>query len=476
MSLSSLRPFLQFATQPTPFALRYRRAAAVLATGRKIAWLVVVFNAALVTPAQAQTAPPPSAYSAQVATEWFQLALTLTQQTPGFSPPVASRAFAYLGLALYESTVPGMPERRSLAGQLNELSSLPWAQPDEPLHWPTVANASLATMTRMMFSNASAENKSRIDLLERSLPLKLQADFNFSVITTDISNRSESFGKLMAMALMTWARTDGGHEAWGPLRRNRENYVPPSGAGQWSATPPAFAAPLLPYWGSNRTFVLPNPAACPAPPPPDYSEAPASVFYKEAQEVHRIANAASQEQRQFALYWADDPLKTPTPAGHWVFIATDILKLRKANLAQAGELYARLNIAMADAFIANWATKYQVNLLRPVTYVQLAIDSNWVPTLMHTPAFPDYPSGHSGQSSAAAAVLAHTFGAQTAFTDNTHNDRGWGPRNFKSFQAAADEAALSRLYAGIHFRSSVEGGKVQGLCVAQKVLGLKLVK
>jgi membrane-associated phospholipid phosphatase len=449
--------------------------------GRRVLWFGLALSAWCVTPTQAQTtpstsAPPPSAYSANVATEWFQLALTLTQQTPGFSPPVASRAFAYLGLALYESTVPGMPDKRSLAGQLNELSSLPWAQPDEPLHWPTVANAAMATMTRMMFSTASAENKARIDLLERSLPLKHQQDFNPIAITAEISNRSETFGKLMSMALMTWARTDGGHEAWGPLKRGQANYVPPSGAGQWSATPPSFAPPLLPYWGSNRSFVLPNAAACPAAAPPDYSEDVGSTFYKEAQEVHRIANAATQEQRQFALYWADDPLKTPTPAGHWVFIATDLLKLRNANLAQAAELYARLNIAMADAFIANWATKYQVNLLRPVTYVQLVIDSNWVPTLMHTPNFPDYPSGHSSQSSAAAAVLAATFGSQTTFTDNTHNDRGWGPRSFKSFQAAADEAALSRLYAGIHYRSSVEVGKVQGLCVAQKVLGLKLAR
>jgi len=430
--------------------------------------------------AQAQTsaaaAPAPAAYSANVATEWFQLALLLTQQTPGFSPPVASRALAYLGLTLYESVVPGMPDRLSMAGQLNELSSLPWAQPDEALHWPTVANASMATMTRMMFPTATAENKARIDLLERSLPLKYAQDFDPTAVTPEVTNRSESFGKLMAMAVMTWARTDGGHEAWGPLRRGRENYVPPSGAGQWSATPPTFTAPLLPYWGSNRPFVLKTAAECPAPPPPPYSEEPGSAFHKEGMEVYRIANAATQEQRQFALYWADDPGKTPTPAGHWIFIATDLLKARKANLATAAEAYARLNLAMADAFTANWATKYQVNLLRPVTYVQLVIDSNWVPTLMHTPPFPEYPSGHSTQSSAAAGVLDAVFGASTGFTDNTHNDRGWGPRSFKSFKAAADEAALSRLYAGIHYRAAVEGGQVQGRCVAQKVLALKLTR
>jgi membrane-associated phospholipid phosphatase len=413
------------------------------------------------------------AYSNAVATEWMTLALSLTQQTPGFSPPVASRALAYLGLTLYESVVPGMPGYISLAGQLNELSSLPTAQPDEPLHWPTVANASLATMTRMMYSNATAENKARIDQLERSLPLKYGLDFDPSTYDPEITNRSQSFGKLMAMAIMTWARTDGGHEAWGSLRRNRANYVPPSGAGRWAATAPAFAKPLLPYWGENRPFVLKSVKDCPAPPPPEYSEEANSVFYKNAQEVYKISQSATQEQRQFALYWADDPGKTPTPAGHWAFIANDLLKTRKANLAQAAVTHARLNITMADAFTAAWATKYSVNLLRPVTYVQGSFDSNWVPALMTTPPFPEYPSGHSVQSSAAAGILTDMFGANTAFTDNTHNDRGWGPRQFNSFKAAADEAALSRLYAGIHYRFGVEGGQVQGTCVAAKVLAMR---
>lgn len=443
-----------------------------------IAFLMAVCMGFAVPPALSQSTPaatvrPAQSYSANVATEWFTLALQLTQQTPGFSPPAAARAFAYLGLALYESVVPGVPGGLSLAGQLNELSSLPWAQPDEALHWPTVANASMALMTRMMFSNASTENKARIDLLERSLPVKYGQDFDPSVVNAEISNRSETFGKLMAMALMTWARTDGGHESWGPPRRTRGPYVPPSGAGQWTATPPAFAPALLPWWGENRPFAMKQPNDCPAPPPPAYSEEPASAFYKEAQEVYRLSNQATQEQRQFALYWADDPGKTPTPAGHWVHIATDVLKARQATLAGAAETYAGLTIAMADAFIAAWSTKYQLNVLRPVTYVQLVIDSNWTPGLMSTPPFPEYPSGHSVQSAAAAAVLARNFGADTPFTDNTHNDRGWGPRTFKSFKVAADEAALSRLYAGIHYRFGVESGKLQGECVARAALALR---
>ncbi|MDH5539342.1 MAG: vanadium-dependent haloperoxidase [Rhizobacter sp.] len=425
-------------------------------------------------PDRATASSRADAYSAGVATEWFALALQLTQQTPGFSPPVAARALAYLGLALYESVVPGMPQHNSLAGQLNELSSLPWAQPDEVLHWPSVSNAALAAMTRMMFGNASAEQKARIDQLERSLPLKYGADFDPTTATREVAIRSENFGKLMAMALMTWARTDGGHEAWGPPRRTRQPYVPPSGPGQWSATPPDFAPALLPWWGENRLFALRRPADCPAPPPPPYSEDGASAFHQEAQEVHRISTQATQEQRQFALYWADDPGKTPTPAGHWAFIATDLLKGRRATLAAAAEAYALLNISMSDAFVVAWHTKYALNLLRPVTYVQRAIDSQWVPTLLNTPPFPEFPSAHSVQSSAAAVVLSRLFGAETAFVDNTHNDRGWGPRSFASFGAAADEAALSRLYAGIHFRTGVVSGKVQGQCVGRAVLALKV--
>lgn len=424
------------------------------------------------TPSPATMSVPAEAYSAEVATEWFGLALLLAQQTPGMSPPVASRALAYLGLTLYESVVAGMPDHRSLTGQLNELQSLPWAQPDEALHWPTVAHSAMAAMTRMMFPHASAENRARIDLLERSLPLKLARDFDPQRVGADMRTRSETFGKLMAMAIMTWARTDGGHEAWGPLRRHQANYVPPSGAGQWTPTAPAFGAPLLPWWGGVRPFALNSAGACPAPTPPAFEERASSVFQRETEEVLRLSQAATQEQRQVSLYWADDPLKTPTPAGHWGFIATDQLRQTQASLARAARVYARLQLALADAFIASWETKYSVNRMRPVTAVQLTLDSQWVPTLMHTPPFPEYPSGHSVLSSAAAAVLEHEFGTRTRFTDNTHNDRGWGPRSFASFRAAADEAAVSRLYAGIHFRSGVEGGKVQGRCVAERALGL----
>jgi hypothetical protein len=414
-----------------------------------------------------------SRYSAAVATEWLRVVLPAIQQTPGQSPPVAARTLAYLGLGLYESILAGLPGQRSFAGQLSELESLPEAQPDEVLHWPTVANATLAALTQMLLPNAPSDWKARFEALERNMPVAHLADFDPVQRTPEVIIRSETHGKLLAMALMTWARTDGGHDVLGPRRvRLDAAYVPPSLPGAWVPTPPRFARPLLPNWGSNRPFMQDVHRRCLPPGPPRYDEAVGSAFYGEAEEVWRAGVRPTEEQRRIALYWADDPGKTPTPAGHWAWILTDLLRDRKATLATAAEQYARLGIAMSDAFVATWKVKFEVNLLRPVTYIQLAFDSNWVPPLMETPPFPEYPSGHSVESGAAAAVLEAFYGSDTAFDDRTHNDRGWGPRRFRSFRDAADEAAASRLYAGIHFRSAIEHGVTQGRCIGAQALAL----
>lgn len=429
---------------------------------------------AMAGPAHAQvTANEASRYSAAVATEWFRVVLPAIQQTPGQSPPVAARTLAYLGLGLYESILAGLPGQRSFAGQLVELESLPAAQPDEVLHWPTVANATLAALTQMLLPNAPPDWKARFEALERNMPVAQPADFDPAQRTPEVIIRSETHGKLLAMALMTWARTDGGHDAIGPRRTRLDAaYVSPSGLGAWVPTPPRFARPLLPNWGANRPFMPNAQQRCAPPGPPKYDETPGSPFHREADEVRRDGVQPTEEQRRVALYWADDPLKTPTPAGHWAWILTDLLRDRKANLATAAEQYARMTVAMSDAFVATWKVKYQLNLLRPVTYIQLAFDSNWVPPLMETPPFPEYPSGHSVQSGSAAAVLEAFYGRDTAFEDRAHNDRGWGPQRFRSFAAAAEQAAVSRLYAGIHFRSAIEHGTTMGRCIGAQALAL----
>ena len=131
----------------------------------------------------------------------------------------------------------------------------------------------------------------------------------------------------------------------------------------------------------------------------------------------------------------------------------------------AAGMYALVGIAVGDAFISGWEAKYRYNLLRPVTYIQRYIRKRWNP-LVQTPPFPEYPSGHSVVSGAAATVLTNLFG-QVSFVDNTGLSRDLPPRGFTSFNAAATEAAISRMYGGIHYRFDVEAGNQKGKEVGQ---------
>ncbi len=156
---------------------------------------------------------------------------------------------------------------------------------------------------------------------------------------------------------------------------------------------------------------------------------------------------------------------SPTPPGHWISIAMQLLDADGADVERRTDVLARVGIVLADAFIACWHTKYEYDLLRPVTYIRRLIDPKWE-SLMITPPFPEYPSGHSTQSSAAAAVMTAVFGGNRAFDDATHVADGLPARHYANFEAAAEEAALSRLYGGIHFRSAIARGLEQGRCVA----------
>ena len=206
---------------------------------------------------------------------------------------------------------------------------------------------------------------------------------------------------------------------------------------------------------------------CGTDPPVPYAEAPGSAFHGEALAVYRAVRELSPERLEIARCWADDPGETATPPGHWVAIASRLATERGLRLDKAAEMYARVGVGLADAFIACWQTKYRLNLVRPVTYIRQHIDARWGALLM-TPPFPEYPSGHSVASAAAAEVLTAVFG-EVAFTDRTHEARGLPSRRFGSFAAAAAEAAVSRLYGGIHYPMAIEQGLHQGRCVGRHV-------
>jgi membrane-associated phospholipid phosphatase len=155
-----------------------------------------------------------------------------------------------------------------------------------------------------------------------------------------------------------------------------------------------------------------------------------------------------------------------------MFIAMDILKARNASIEDSVDLMARLGIAVSDAFVACWKSKFEYDLLRPVTYIKKNIEKTWEPILI-TPPFPEYPSGHSSQSGAAATVLTQFFGENFAYEDKTHVREKLPVRAYKNFWEAANEAGISRLYGGIHFRAAVERGLDQGRCVGAAVNALK---
>jgi hypothetical protein len=398
---------------------------------------------------------PASAHGAEVPIAWFRLSFELTRDE-SMAPPVAARAYAYAGVALWEAVAPGIPGGRSLAGQLNDLDPVP--APRHELHWPTVANEALAGLMHR-FSPSEASTRA-IRELEQAFRERFRSE-----IPGALFGHSVAHGQRVASAIWQWSRGDGYTEL------NDCPYTAPTGPDLWSPTPPNFEAPIQPCWGQLRPFLLSGPEACAAGPHPSYSEDPGSEFYQSALKVYETVNHLTAEQRTIALYWADLAGESGTPAGHSLSITAQVLEGLHASLDLAAEAFARVGIGESDAFISCWATKYHYNLLRPVTYIHKVIDPAWEPVL-ETPPFPAYTSGHSNDVGVSSAILTRMFGDRFAFIDHTNDDRGFAPRSFTSFFEAANESAFSRLYAGIHYRFDIERGLEQGRCVARAVNAL----
>jgi hypothetical protein len=400
-------------------------------------------------------------FPSDVASVWFDRLYDMVK-TEQSSPPVASRIYAIAAVTLYEAIVPGSRENKSLVGQLNALASVPQLDPHKTYHWPTVANAALAQAIKGLFPTASSDSLSAINTLEEAFAAQFQAR-----VPPPVYDRSVAQGQAVAEAMLMWAATDGF------TILNNCPYTPPAGPGLWMPTPPSFAPQSLqPCWGQLRPLVLIAGGECAPPPPPMYSTDPTSNFYALALEAYQINLTLTDEQATIAEYWADNAGATGTPPGHWIAIVGQLARTQSLSLMAAAEAYARVGLAVADAFISCWQIKYISNLLRPVSYIRAVIDVDWLPLLV-TPSFPSYTSGHSTQSGAVATVLTDLFGVQ-AFTDTTHSDHGLTPpqtpRTFTSFDEAADEAAVSRLYAGIHYPFDNDNGLAQGRCIGQVIL------
>jgi len=408
----------------------------------------------------AATAQTNTMKAEEVLHTWYDLGLELVWHTPTYSPPVASRSFAYLGVTAFEAVATGSDELQTLADQLHGLKPGPQREAGKTYDEAVVLQAAMAFSVQHFFENTGPSGQNAMTKLEAKLREKVSAG-----VPADVLARSEAHGLAVAEHILAWSQDDGGAviETLG----FPQDYKLIEGPSHW--VPTSLVAlqqkPLLPNWGKNRTFAMPEGTSCALPSHPEYSEDKASAFYKEALEVYEAKQNLTPERRAIARFWADDAMLSMTPPGHWISIALQIMDRDKVSLDKRAETLARLGVAVADGFIGCWQAKYQYDLIRPVSYIRRVIDPKWEP-LLNTPPFPEYPSGHSTQSGAAADVLTNLFGENFAFEDKTGAHAGLAPRNFPSFWAAADDAGISRLYGGIHFRAAIENGLEQGRCIA----------
>ena len=422
---------------------------------------------------------PANKFSADVASTWVEMQLKLTKGTAGYTPPVAARAYALGGLTMYESVVNGLSNNQSLAGQLSALTTLPKTETGKDYNWAISANAAEANMMRALYAEVSRPqaitNKRIIDSVEVVLK-----NANKLGVAQDIIDRSEKYGQSIADAIFEWSKTDGGHEGY--KRNFSATYIVPVFVGAWQTTENGLKTPMQPTWGTNRTFVPANQEMA-IPNPITFSNSLTSPYFGQYFEVYAINKSLTQEQKEIAVWWADNPGDTFTPGGHSYFIANIAVQQSKVGLGKAAEAFVRTGITLNDAFIGCWKCKYKFNNERPYTMVRRTIDANWKP-FWPAPPFPGFPSGHATQSGAVAEVLTNFFGNNFAFTDNSHvgrvKDTNTGvefkARSFKNFNQFATESANSRLYGGIHTRQDNETGLAEGKKIAKNILALKFKK
>jgi membrane-associated phospholipid phosphatase len=376
-----------------------------------------------------------------------------------FSPPVASRIYAYASLAMYEAARFGEPQYPSLTAQLREFPAMPQPERGKTYNFLLAgARAFQVVAQKVTFSTDS------LKIFEQQLYDRFRA----AGLNEEVMQRSLAFGDAIGSKVLERAAKDNYRESRGYPR-----YTVSRVKGSWQPTPPDYMDAIEPYWSSIRPLIMDTCNQFQPAPANTYDINKGSRFYTEMMEVYNSGRQLNEEQRGIASFWDCNPYvmhhtghamfatKKITPGGHWMGIAAIASRQAKAGYVKTAQSYALTAATLLDAFIACWDEKYRSRVIRPQTVINQVIDSAWEP-LLQTPPFPEYPSGHSVISSAAAVSLTRLFGDNFAFTDTTEVEYGAGQRNFSSFRQAAEEAAISRLYGGIHYRSAIENGMLQG--------------
>jgi len=375
-----------------------------------------------------------------------------------FTPPVAARIYTYTSLAAYEAIRFSKQGNPSLTAQLKGFSPMPQPEKGKKYNFMLAATKAFFTVGYKVTFSTDTLKKFETTLLE-----------NFrNQLDNETFNNSVSFGNSVGNKILARAAFDNY-----PQTRGKQRFEGSHDSGKWRPTPPDYLDAVESCWGTMKCFVLDTCTQFLAPRPPLYSMDTKSSFYKNTMEVYNIGKSITKEQKDVANYWDDNPFviqhsghmmfgnKKITPGGHWMGIASIACKKTNADEVKTAQTFALTALALMEGFIACWDEKYRSQVVRPVTVINESIDAKWEPFLQ-TPPFPEYTSGHSAISAAAATVLTKLFGDHFSFHDDSDKEYIGMEKDFNSFFEAANEVSISRVYGGIHYRSGVEAGAAQG--------------
>ncbi len=394
-----------------------------------------------------------------------------------FSPPVASRVFVYPNIAAYEIIASNNSNYTSLENQVKELTAIPKADTSTPINYQMSALIAHIDVSQRLIHTREKLHAYRDSLYSIWQNKNLQQ-----------FEASKTYGLQVAKHIAEWMENDNYNET----RTMPKFAVDMNNPSRWQPTPPAYMDGIEPHWNKIRPFAIDSAQQFKPIPPPEFSLDKKSLFYKELKEVYDISmkiteDGDNSEEIAIAQFWDCNPYvsitrghlmfasKKISPGAHWIGIAKIAALKTNSDFDKTIYAYTKTSIAIADAFISCWDEKYRSNLIRPETLINQHIDENWEP-ILQTPPFPEYTSGHSVVSGAASIALTNIFGDNFYFDDDTEIPYGLPVRSFNSFSEAADEAAISRMYGGIHYRAAVEVGVKQGRDLGKHVINsLKMI-
>lgn len=383
-----------------------------------------------------------------------------------FSPPIASRVYAYSSIAAFETLAASNPDAlRSLGGQVTDFTSAP-APPDGVNEKLASLHAFLTVGKTLIFS------EDKIDAFREEFYARLDENG----LPASVKEKSLAYGELVAKHVLAWADGDMYKQT-----RTYPKYTVQNDNFKWKPTPPDYMEGIEPHWNKIRTLVLDSADQFPPAPPLEMSLDENSAFYKQLKQVYEVGRGLDDKQLEIAKFWDCNPYvshhrghamfatKKITPGGHWIGIVKIASEKANSDFYKTVEAYTRTSIALFDGFISCWDEKWRSIVIRPETLINQYMDEEWVP-LLQTPPFPEYTSGHSVISRAAAVTLTDFYGEDFSFRDDTEAEYGLTTRDFDSFLQASEEAAISRLYGGIHYMMAIENGVAQGEKVGKHVV------